>query len=42
VPGELEAAMAEAGLEPVRPLDDFMDDNRPPVRRLRGVYRRSA
>jgi SAM-dependent methyltransferase len=42
LPSELEGAMAAAGLSPVRPVDDFMDDNRPPVRRLRGLFRRSA
>lgn len=39
-PKELLAVMAEAGLSPVRGLDDFVDDNTPPVRRLRGAFRR--
>lgn len=39
-PSELEGVMREAGLVPVRALDDFEDDNEPPVRRLRGVFRR--
>lgn len=31
-----------AGLRPLRAVDDFMDDNRPPVRRLRGLFRRAS
>lgn len=37
---ELLSVMAEVGLSPVRALDDFLDDNAPPVRRLRGAFRR--
>ena len=40
VPEEFLATMEAAGLVPVRPIDDFMDDNDPPVRRLRGLFRR--
>ena len=36
---EFEAVMRDAGLAPVRPVDNFLDDNKPPVRRLRGVFR---
>jgi len=38
---ELVSLMRSAGLEPVRAVDDFEDDNRPPVRRLRGAFRRA-
>lgn len=38
---ELVDLMHRVGLEPVRPIDDFEDDNDPPVRRLRGAFRRS-
>lgn len=36
--GELESLFAAEGLTPTRPIDDFFDDNDPPVRRLRGVF----
>lgn len=36
---EFEAVMRDVGLAPVTPVDDFLDDNQPPVRRLRGVFR---
>jgi len=39
--GEMTDLMTGAGLAPVR-VDDFMDDNRPPVRRLRGLFRRGS
>lgn len=38
---ELVDVMASCGLDPVRQVDDFLDDNHPPVRRLRGVFRRA-
>jgi len=38
---ELLDVMAGAGLDPVRAIDDFMDDNVPPVRRLRGAFHRA-
>ncbi len=41
-PEEFVATMAEAGLAPMRSLDDFPDDNDPPVRRLRGLFKRPA
>lgn len=37
---ELVATMAQVGLSPVRAVDDFTDDHAPPVRRLRGAFRR--
>lgn len=37
---ELLALMEAAGLKPARPLDDFEDDQVPPIRRLRGVFER--
>lgn len=37
---ELTALMAQVGLSAVRAVDDFEDDNSPPVRRLRGAFRR--
>jgi hypothetical protein len=37
---ELTALMEASELAPVRPLDEFMDDNNPPVHRLRGAFRR--
>ncbi len=37
---ELEQTMRSAGLSPMVPIDDWMDDRSPPVRRLRGVFRR--
>ena len=40
IPAEFLATMREAGLAPVGPIADFEDDNDPPVRRLRGVFRR--
>ncbi len=39
-PAELDASLRSAGLEPAREIDDFEDDGRPPVRRLRATYRR--
>lgn len=38
--GQLASMMVAAGLEPIREVDDFLDDNKPPVRRLRGAFRR--
>lgn len=38
---ELVETLGRTGLAPIRPIDDFFDDNSPPVRRLRGVFRRS-
>ncbi len=38
---ELEQTMRGAGLTPLRPLDEWMDDRTPPVRRLRGVFQRA-
>lgn len=40
-PVELVATMVDAGLAPVRPADDFLDDHTPPVRRLRAVFHRA-
>jgi len=40
VPDEFIGTLETAGLVPVRPIDDFLDDNDPPVRRLRGLFRR--
>ncbi len=40
-PSELSALMEAAGLKPARPLDDFEDDQSPPVRRLRAVFERA-
>ncbi|MFM9958826.1 MAG: class I SAM-dependent methyltransferase [Phycisphaerales bacterium] len=37
---ELTSLMAQVGLSAVRTPDDFMDDNAPAVRRLRGAFRR--
>lgn len=37
---ELTSLMAQVGLSAVRAVDDFTDDNTPPVRRLRGAFRR--
>lgn len=39
---ELHALMDDAALAPVRHIDDFMDDNAPPVRRLRGLFHRAS
>lgn len=39
---ELNDVMASVGLDPVRDIDDFHDDNAPPVRRLRGLFRRAG
>jgi len=41
-PGELTETLSEAGLSAVRSIDDFLDDNDPPVRRLRGIFARSG
>jgi hypothetical protein len=30
--------MEAAGLRPLRSIDDFLDDEAPPVRRLRGAF----
>lgn len=38
--GELASLMAAEGFCPLRAVDDFMDDEDPPKRRLRGVFRR--
>ncbi len=38
---ELVDVMASCGLDPVRTVDDFLDDNHTPVRRLRGIFRRA-
>lgn len=38
---ELVDVMAACGLDPLREVDDFTDDNHPPVRRLRGIFRRA-
>lgn len=38
---ELLDTMAHAGLAPVHTPDDFLDDNTPPVRRLRAVFHRA-
>lgn len=38
---ELRSVLEEAGLRPVGPVDDFMDDSSPPVRRLRGAFVRA-
>ncbi len=35
---EMESLFKAEGLNPTRPIDDFFDDNDPPVRRLRGVF----
>jgi hypothetical protein len=35
---EMETLFGAEGLTPTRPIDDFFDDNDPPVRRLRGVF----
>ena len=40
LPGELVEAMASAGLAPTRPPDDFLDENDPPVRRIRAAFHR--
>lgn len=37
---ELTALMESIELAPVRPLDEFLDDHTPPVRRIRGAFRR--
>ncbi len=37
---ELTALMEANELSPVRPLDEFLDDNNPPTRRIRGAFRR--
>jgi len=41
-PGDMLRVWGEAGLAPIRGLDDFLDENRPPVRRLRGAFRRGG
>ena len=40
-PAELNALFAAHGLAPLRELDDFLDEESPPVRRLRGAFRRA-
>lgn len=40
-PAELSALMEAAGLKPCRAFDDFMDDETPPVRRLRALFERA-
>jgi SAM-dependent methyltransferase len=37
-PAELTGLFEAAGLKPARPLDDFLDDETPPKRRLRAVF----
>lgn len=37
---ELSSLMEANELAPVRPLDEFLDDNSPPTRRIRGAFRR--
>ncbi|MDX2115593.1 MAG: methyltransferase domain-containing protein [Planctomycetota bacterium] len=37
---ELVGLMTGCGLSPVREVDEFLDENSPPVRRLRGAFRR--
>jgi len=37
---ELETLFIEAGLTLDRPIDDYQDDNAPPVRRLRAIFRK--
>lgn len=37
-PAELTGLFEATGLKPARPLDDFLDDETPPKRRLRGVF----
>ena len=37
-PSELGGLMEAAGMQPTRPLDDFFDEETPPVRRLRGSF----
>jgi SAM-dependent methyltransferase len=39
-PNDMLRVWSGAGLAPIRALDDFLDENRPPVRRLRGAFRR--
>lgn len=40
--GELCGLMEAAGLKPSRAIDDFEDEQSPPVRRLRGVFEREC
>jgi len=40
-PSELLGLMEAGGLQPLRELDDFMDDEPTPKRRLRAVFVRS-
>ena len=40
-PRELTTLMRDASLTPVQSIDDFEDDNVPPVRRLRGCFKRA-
>jgi SAM-dependent methyltransferase len=35
---EIAGLMESVGLRPLRPIDDFLDDETPPVRRLRGAF----
>jgi SAM-dependent methyltransferase len=37
---ELSGLMEQAGMRPARPVEDFLDDDHPPVRRLRGLFSR--
>lgn len=37
---ELTSLMEHAGMRPVRPVEDFFDDEDPPTRRLRGLFSR--
>lgn len=38
--GELSALMEANELAPVRPVDEFLDESDPPVRRIRGAFKR--
>jgi SAM-dependent methyltransferase len=40
-PDELTALLADRGLVPETPLDDYQDDQSPPARRLRGLFARA-
>ncbi len=39
---ELAGLMEAAGFHPVRPIDDFLDDETPPIRRLRALFARTG
>lgn len=38
---EIESLFAEHSLVPLRPVDEFLDESDPPVRRIRGAFRRA-